>query len=97
MDNQKKFRVYLLLCKDGSLYCGISNDITRRLKIHNAGRGSRYTRSRLPVKLHVLGCTLSKQEALKLEYKIKHTCRQNKVAMLLAAKSSKRRKKADNG
>ena len=92
----RNFRVYLLLCRDGSLYCGITNDISRRLEIHNAGRGSKYTRSRLPVILHASGCAMSKQEALKLEYKIKHVRRQNKVAMLLKAKSSKRQKKVDN-
>jgi putative endonuclease len=94
--NQNTYRVYLLLCDDQSFYCGITNDIAKRLKIHNSGRGSKFTRSRLPVSLHALGCALSKQEALKLEYKIKHTRRQEKIDMLLAAKSLKRRKKEDS-
>jgi predicted GIY-YIG superfamily endonuclease len=43
--------VYLLRCSDGSLYAGITNDLSKRLKSHAAGKASRYTRSRLPVKL----------------------------------------------
>jgi putative endonuclease len=43
--------VYLLRCRDGSLYTGWTNDLTRRLRAHRAGKGGRYTRSRLPVEL----------------------------------------------
>ena len=43
--------VYLLRCRDGSLYTGWTNDLDRRLRAHRAGTGARYTRSRLPVEL----------------------------------------------
>jgi putative endonuclease len=43
--------VYLLRCRDGSLYAGAAKDLARRLAAHTAGRASRYTRSRLPVAL----------------------------------------------
>ncbi len=43
--------VYVLRCSDGTLYTGITNDLERRLLAHRAGRASRYTRSRLPVRL----------------------------------------------
>ena len=43
--------VYLLACADGSLYCGITNDIAKRLTAHNAGKGARYTSGRRPVRL----------------------------------------------
>ena len=43
--------VYLLRCRDGSLYTGWTNDLARRLKAHSSGKGGRYTRSRLPVEL----------------------------------------------
>ena len=43
--------VYLLRCADGTLYCGWTVDLERRVAAHNAGRASRYTRSRLPVEL----------------------------------------------
>ena len=42
---------YLLECADGTLYCGITNDLDKRLNAHNAGEGAKYTRSRLPVTL----------------------------------------------
>ena len=43
--------VYLLRCRDGSIYTGWTNDLCRRLRTHRAGKGGRYTRSRLPVEL----------------------------------------------
>ncbi len=51
MLEKKKFFVYLLRCSDGSLYCGWTNDLKRRLAAHNAGKGAKYTKSRRPVKL----------------------------------------------
>jgi putative endonuclease len=46
-----RYLVYILKCSDGTLYTGITNDLLGRLALHNAGRASRYTRSRTPVKL----------------------------------------------
>ena len=45
------YYVYLLRCADGTLYTGFTNDLARRLAAHNAGKGAKYTRSRLPVDL----------------------------------------------
>jgi putative endonuclease len=45
--------VYMLRCRDGSLYTGWTNDLAKRLQAHEAGRASRYTRSRLPVELAI--------------------------------------------
>jgi hypothetical protein len=45
------WNVYLVKCADNSLYCGITNDITSRIAKHNAGKGAKYTQSRLPVEL----------------------------------------------
>jgi putative endonuclease len=45
------WKVYLVRCADHTLYCGITNDITIRIEKHNAGKGAKYTKSRLPVKL----------------------------------------------
>lgn len=47
----RTYTVYLLRCADGSLYAGITNDLARRLAAHNAGKGAKYTRARLPVAL----------------------------------------------
>ena len=46
-----RWQVYLLLCGDGTLYAGVTNDVTRRLAAHRAGKGARYTRGRGPLRL----------------------------------------------
>ena len=69
--NEKKWVVYLLRCSDNSLYCGISNNIEKRLIEHNSGMGAKYTNSRRPVVLVVASCKMTKGDALKLEYGIK--------------------------
>jgi len=74
--------VYLLRCSDHSLYCGISNDIKKRLTGHNSGKGSKYTRSRRPVKLVGISSEMTKSEALQLEYRIKQLPADNKMAAL---------------
>jgi len=76
--------VYLLRCADGSLYTGITNDMPRRLKQHNAGTASRYTRSRLPVVLVYQEPQASQSHALKRELAIKGLSRQEKEAMIRA-------------
>jgi len=71
MDSKKKWVAYLVRCSDNSLYCGISNDLKKRLIEHNSGKGAKYTRSRRPVVLVGVSPELTKSDALKLEYKIK--------------------------
>jgi putative endonuclease len=73
-----RWLVYLLRCSDGSLYCGITNDLTKRLQTHAAGKASRYTRSRLPVKLAYTEPQRSKSAALKREAAIKRLRRAEK-------------------
>ncbi len=63
--------VYLARCSDDSLYCGITNNLEKRFKAHNSGKGSKYTRSRLPVRLVWKTEVGSKSEALKKEYRVK--------------------------
>lgn len=65
------WHVYLLLCADGTLYTGIALDPQRRTRAHNAGRGSRYTRTRLPVRLLASKPIGTQQQALMLERHIK--------------------------
>jgi putative endonuclease len=77
-----KWVVYLVRCSDKSLYCGISNDVHRRLKEHNEGKGARYTRSRKPVALIDISPAMSKREALKLEYRIKRMPADQKISGL---------------
>lgn len=65
------WKVYLLRCSDDSLYCGVTTEMDRRFQEHNQGVGSRYTRSRLPVRLVWSSGELSKSEAFSEEYRIK--------------------------
>ena len=76
----KKWVVYLVRCSDKSLYCGISNDLKKRLIEHNSGKGAKYTRSRRPVEPVGVSFEMTKSEALKLEYRIKQLPANRKIA-----------------
>lgn len=80
----KKWHLYVLLCKDGTLYCGITNDLVRRIAQHNAGKGARYTRGRGPVILQRSWPQKNKSAALKAEFSFKKLCRSAKDAYLVA-------------
>lgn len=75
--------VYLLRCRDGSLYTGVSNDVPRRIAKHNAGTASRYTRSRLPVTLVYQEEQPGRSQALKRELAIKDLSRQQKEKLII--------------
>jgi len=79
---------YLLTCTDGSLYCGITIDIGERLKAHNSGIASKYTRSRRPVSLSVLVGPMRRSEALKLEIRTKRLPRDKKIGFLRVYESA---------
>ena len=76
------YEVYILLCADGTLYTGIARDAERRLKIHNSGRGAKYTRSRLPVQLLYRENQPDKSSALRREWEIKHLSRSEKLRLI---------------
>ena len=63
--------VYLLRCSDGSFYCGYTTDPERRLRVHNSGKGAKYTRSRRPVELCYLERCETRNEALRREAELK--------------------------
>lgn len=77
-----KAYTYLLRCADGTLYCGWTNDIEKRLAAHNSGKASKYTRSRLPVKLVYFETFDTKQEAMSREARIKQLSRREKLALI---------------
>lgn len=81
-----RWQVYLLECADGSLYCGITTNMPRRLRQHNglAPGGARYTSGRRPVRLLATRPCANKGEALRLEQRIKASPRAQKRAMLQA-------------
>lgn len=76
--------VYLLRCADDSLYCGITTDLAKRLAVHNAGKGARYTRVRLPVVLAWSEPCADRSAASKREAAIKKLTRSAKLALLAA-------------
>lgn len=73
--------VYILRCSDDTLYTGITNDLERRIKQHNEGKGAKYTRGRGPVALVKSFECESKSEALKLEFAIKKLSREEKLKL----------------
>ena len=74
--------VYLLRCADGSLYCGWTTDPEARLAAHNEGRGAKYTRSRLPVRLVYAEEHEERKDAMRREVLIKQLSRQEKLKLL---------------
>jgi predicted GIY-YIG superfamily endonuclease len=74
--------VYILRCGDGSLYTGWSTDVARRLARHNAGKGGRYTASRLPVELELALPMRDRGEARREEARIKSLHRAAKLALI---------------
>jgi putative endonuclease len=74
--------VYLLRCRDGTLYTGWTNDLARRLRTHRAGKGGRYTRSRLPVELVLAIPQPDATSARREEARIKRLPLATKLALL---------------
>lgn len=73
---------YILKCSDNSLYTGWTNDIEHRVKMHNEGKGAKYTRGRGPMKLVYLEEFETKQEAMSREAKIKRLSRKEKLLLI---------------
>ena len=73
---------YILKCADETLYCGWTNDLEKRLKAHNSGKGAKYTRSRLPVTLVYYEEFETAKEAQKREYQIKKLSRKEKLKLI---------------
>jgi putative endonuclease len=78
--------VYLLRCRDGSLYTGITNDLARRLEAHQRGTASAYTRSRRPLALAYREALPDRSAALRREAAIRRLSRTEKLALCSAAK-----------
>ena len=77
--------VYMLRCRDGSLYTGSTTDVERRCALHNAGKGAKYTRSRLPVELVYREEASDWSAALRREAAIKHLSRAQKLELIAAS------------
>lgn len=79
---------YILKCNDGSLYTGWTNDLEKRLEVHNSGNGAKFTRSRLPVELAYYETFETKEEAMSREYHIKRLRRTQKLKLIEQGKMS---------
>ena len=73
---------YLLLCADGTYYCGVTNDLKNRLSAHNSGKGAKYTAGRCPVSLVAYRDGLTRSQAAKLEWAVKKVSRERKLMIL---------------
>lgn len=82
--DQKNY-VYIVECRDGSLYTGWTNHLQERIQAHNQGKGAKYTKSRRPVKLVHVECFATKEEAMRREYAIKQLPRRKKQMLIAAA------------
>lgn len=84
---QKRMRrdpwvLYILKCSDGSLYTGIAKDLQKRFRTHSAGKGAKYTRSRLPVEIVYQEICKSRTKALVRECAVKSLSRKSKEALI---------------
>lgn len=77
-----KNHTYILRCGDGSLYTGWTNDLSRRLAAHQAGKGGKYTRSHLPVELVYFESYATPHEAMSREAAIKRLTRRQKLSLI---------------
>lgn len=88
---RRGWHVYLLRCRDGTLYAGATNDLPQRLARHAAGKGARYTRSRLPVELAWTVRVRDRGGALRREAAVKRLPRAEKLLLVARAARKKRR------
>lgn len=79
--NQRNY-TYIVKCSDETLYTGWTNDLEKRVKAHNSGKGAKYTKTRRPVELVYFEEYDTKQEAMKREYAIKQLSREKKLALI---------------
>ena len=86
--------VYIVRCADGTLYTGYAQDPQARVQRHNAGKGARYTRGRVPVRLVYAEVCGSKGEALSREHAIKQLTREEKKTLIRVSKRLARQSKS---
>lgn len=80
MEKKDKHFFYVLECSDDSYYAGYTNNLEKRVAVHNAGKGAKYTRAKLPVRCIYYETYQTKREAMQAEYSFKQLTRQKKEA-----------------
>ena len=78
----KKHFTYILRCSDDSLYTGYTTNLAKRLQTHNAGKGAKYTKARLPVEMVYQEEYVTKEEAMRREAAIKKLTRKQKIELI---------------
>ena len=78
---EKEWVLYILECKDGTLYTGITDNLQRRLNLHRIGKGAKYTRGRAPLVLRYVEPCESRSQALQREIQVKRLSRSEKIAL----------------
>lgn len=79
---EKSFYVYILLTENNTLYCGYTDDVEKRFKLHLEGKGAKYTRANKPIKIVYQKEFKTKIEAQKEEYRIKHLSKKSKLELI---------------
>ena len=87
MKEEIKNYTYMLLCADGTYYTGWTNQIRKRIRAHNSGKGAKYTKGRGPLKLVYLEISDTKEAAMKREAAIKKLTRREKEALIQTEES----------
>ncbi|MEY8443224.1 GIY-YIG nuclease family protein [Lactococcus ileimucosae] len=85
----KSYFVYVLRCADDTLYCGYTDDVSKRLEIHNSGKGAKYTKARRPLKLLTSVEFSDKKTALKCEWWFKHKLTRSQKLKIIQNKAIK--------
>ena len=85
MSSSNNWSVYILRCRDNSLYTGISTNVLKRVSKHNHGKGAKYTKSRIPVVCVWSQAGLSESAAKKTEFKIKQLSKKDKELLIIRA------------
>ena len=88
---------YLVKCADGTLYCGWTNCLEKRLEAHNSGKGARYTKSRRPVTLGYYEEFATKEEARSREWAIKRLSRGEKEKLIRKKEDCKQKNRRESG
>lgn len=81
-DTQLGNFTYMVRCKDGTFYIGWTNNLEKRMKAHNEGKGAKYTKARRPVELVYYEAYATKEEAMSREWHLKQLTRQQKEALI---------------
>ncbi|MFK4900925.1 GIY-YIG nuclease family protein [Lactococcus petauri] len=85
----KSYFVYVLRCADDTLYCGYTDDVTKRLETHNSGKGAKYTKARRPLQLLASVEFSDKKHALKCEWWFKHKLNRSQKLKLIKERAIK--------